>query len=355
VVSDGVRVERVATVVPDDHHPPGSQLREHAATGGVAGRLRSAGLLRPARALKARIVKRRAARTVRRECRRRARFIERARGITPHVAVEREGAVFFLPTRQKAGLDRFAKSEWKEKRHLQRALQALTEAGAEVRRTTFVDVGAHVGTTTITAVRRFGFRSALAFEPELNNFRLLRANVGVNGLEGVIRTLNVAVSDRLGSAELALQPENGTKHHLLTPHETTSKSVRVPLTTLDAFVEQGGLDPGEAGLVWLDVEGHELEVLQGASRLIERSVPLVMEFDPRRLQDQRLDALRSLLENHYTHLADLRLRRTKNGSPVWRVGAMRQLAESYECGFTDLLVFRLIGSSHSGLPSLRLS
>ena len=129
--------------------------------------------------------------------------------------MEKDGSLFFLPTRQKAGVDRFAKREWKENRHLGRALETLAEAGVEVSRTTFVDVGAHVGTTTISALRRFGFSSALAFEPELSNFRLLRANLGVNGLETSIRTYNVAISDRVGSAELALRQAIGSEHHLL--------------------------------------------------------------------------------------------------------------------------------------------
>src|SRR4051794_12767372 len=120
--------------------------------------------------------------------RERAEFLEQAAQQTSHVAVEQDGAIFFLPTRQKAGIDRLLKPEWKEKRHLQRALELLDRGGTPVPRSLFVDVGAHVGTTAITAVRRFGFEAAVAFEPEQSNFRLLRANLSVNGLEERIRT-----------------------------------------------------------------------------------------------------------------------------------------------------------------------
>jgi FkbM family methyltransferase len=298
-------------------------------------------VLRPARRLKGRIIKRRARAALRREQRRRAGFAQQASRITSHVAVEKDGALFFLPTREKAGLDRFAKREWKEKRHLERALETLAELGLHASRTTFVDVGAHVGTTAITAVRRFGFRSALAFEPELSNFRLLRANLGINGLEADIRTFNVAVSDRVGSAELALRPAIGSKHHLLGADETAGETVRVLLTTLDVLVAQGNLDPAGVGLLWLDVEGHELEVLRGAERLLERSVPIVMEFAPLRLlRNGRLASLRALLDEHYTHVVDLRPR--VNGKPDIRpLEAVPDLARSYAQGFTDLLVFRL--------------
>ena len=283
---------------------------------------------------------RRTRKEAKRDLRRRFAFVERASRITPHVAVEKEGALFFVPTRQKAGIDRFAKREWKEKRHLQRALEALEAVGVDVPRSTFVDVGAHIGTTTITAVHRFGFRSALAFEPELGNFRLLRANLGMNGLEASIRTFNVALSDRVGNAELALQSANGTRHHLLEAGETADETVRVPVTTLDSFVAHGRLDPAEAGLLWLDVEGHELEVLQGANRLLECSVSLVMEFAPRKLRrDGRLRSLHRLLAEHYTHVIDLRSR--PDGSEARPLDALTELAEHYRKGFTDLLVFRL--------------
>jgi len=292
---------------------------------GVTGRLRTA------RARRARL----------REQERRAEFVQRAAEQAPHVSVERDGAIFFLPTRQKAGIDRLLKAEWKEKRHLARALDALEAAGAAVDRAVFVDVGAHVGTTAITAVRRFGFRSAVAFEPEESNYRLLRANLGVNGLEDEVRTFNVAVSNRVGSAQLKLRPSMGAKHRLVGDDEAAEeRTVSVPLTTLDRIVAEGGLKASRASLLWLDVEGHELETLQGAKRLLRRSVPIVMEFIPRTLGEEgRLDALGSLLSKHYTHVVDLRHR--ANGTPLsLRAGELEQLAERYPRSFTDLLVFR---------------
>jgi FkbM family methyltransferase len=45
-------------------------------------------------------------------------------------------------------------------------------------------------------------------------------------------------------------------------------------TTLDTLAEEGTVDVDEVGLLWLDVEGHELDVLTGATTLLERSVPM---------------------------------------------------------------------------------
>jgi FkbM family methyltransferase len=290
----------------------------------------------------------RARRAKRRESRWRARFIGIASRITPYVAVENDGSLYFLPTRQKSGVDRFTKRKWKETRHLQRALDVLEQVGVEVRRGTFVDVGAHIGTTAIAAVSRFGFESALALEPERANYRLARANLAANDLEAKIRTLNVAVSSRVGTADLKLRSESGSKHRLLVEGEAQPSSmVGVPLTTLDALAEDGSLDPGQTSLLWLDVEGHELEVLQGARRLVERSVPIVMEFVPRRLgQNGRLAALGELLADHYTYVVDLR-HAPGDDTDLLPLGELEGLARYYACGFTDLLVFRSPAASGS--------
>jgi FkbM family methyltransferase len=198
---------------------------------------------------------------------------------------------------------------------------------------------AHVGTTAITAVRRFGFQSAVAFEPEEANFRLLRANLSINGLEDRVRTFNIAVSNRVGSAQLKLRPSIGSKHRLISDAEAEGqRTVVVPLTTLDRAVAEGGVKANRASLLWLDVEGHELETLQGAQRLRAHSVPIVMEFIPRTFErDRRLAELGSLLAEHYTDVADLRHRR--HCEPL-ALGALEGLAERYRRGFTDLLVFR---------------
>jgi FkbM family methyltransferase len=270
---------------------------------------------------------------------RQAQFVRRAAEETSHVAVERAGAVYLLPTRQKAGVDRLLKPKWKEHRHLQRAVEALERLGVGVRETVFVDVGAHVGTTAIAAVIRFGFDSAVAFEPEVSNYRLLRANVAINDLDTKVVTFNVAISNRVGSAELKLRPEFGAKHRLVENIAPGATTVTVPLTTLDVLAQDGGLEPERAGLLWLDVERHELEALEGATMLLKRSVPVVIEFIPRVLRGEgKLDQLCALLARHYTHLVDLR---EKGGPEPVPLGDLPALAKRYGRGFTDLLVLRL--------------
>jgi hypothetical protein len=101
----------------------------------------------------------------------------------------------------------------------------------------------------------------------------------------------------------------------------------VPLVTLD----DAGLDHAQAGMLWLDVEGHEAEALKGASVLLERGVPAVLELIPRRLD---LGPLEAVLARYYTHVVDLR------ESDRLPIAELRALAKRYKRGFTDVLVLR---------------
>ena len=108
------------------------------------------------------------------------------------------------------------------------------------------------------------------------------------------------------------------------------------------MVDDGRLDPETVGLLWLDIEGHELEALQGARTLIGRSIPIVMEFDPRVLDGGRLEAFRDLLGEHYTGVVDLRTERPDEPE-VLPFSELGRVAQRYPDIYTDLLVFRAPG------------
>ena len=272
----------------------------------------------------------------------RREFVEAARDVTPYVAVESEGTFFVLPTGDKAGRDRFVKpvrTRWKERRHLTRALEALDRLGVPAARTTFVDVGAHIGTTAVGAVRWFGFGAAVAIEPEPENLRLLRTNVAVNDLQGIVRIVDSAVADRTGTEELVVRRGFGTKHRLAGPSDGHKPTVSVSVTSLDALARSGTLEPEGVGMLWLDVEGHELEVLRGARSVLEHAPPIVMEFAHRHLRKGRLESLEELLAKRYTHVLDLR-EPVEETPAVRPLSAMAAIAKRRKRGFTDLLVLR---------------
>jgi hypothetical protein len=116
--------------------------------------------------------------------------------------------------------------------------------------------------------------------------------------------------------------------------------------TFEHLVQRGLVDPGEIGLAWMDVQGHEGHVLSGAESLLREGVPVVFEFYPRMLRLSGGQAmLHSVLREYFTHYVDLRAEAAGD-----RVGRrpVRELKE-YSADFgkrggrthTDLLVMRL--------------
>jgi FkbM family methyltransferase len=152
-----------------------------------------------------------------------------------------------------------------------------------------IDAGANVGTVCIAMVRCGAFSGALAFEPEPRNYALLVKNVQANGLAGSIRCFNVALSSSNGVGEMELSKRNSGDHRLragipLDPrsryNETARETITVAVRRLDDVTTEVGLDPRDVDLLWMDVQGAEKHVLEGAGRLVKAGVPVIAEFWP---------------------------------------------------------------------------
>ena len=125
-----------------------------------------------------------------------------------------------------------------------------------------VDVGANFGFWTLLAARR-GCR-VLAVEPVPATRALLAANAARNGLENRIEIVGQALSDSAGTLTLAL-PDGESGQASVHPDATArgTETFTVPSSTLDAL-----LGERRVRLLKIDVEGHELAVLEGASRVL---------------------------------------------------------------------------------------
>jgi FkbM family methyltransferase len=241
--------------------------------------------------------------TVKPEARARKEFFERARDLTPYVAAVYEGTVFVVPTAADERL--FVNQRRKDLRILRQAVATVREHGP-ASGSTFVDVGAHIGTSTVSALAHHGFERAVAIEPDPDNVRLLRANLALNGLDERATVVPAAVSSAPGTASFARRdPETGpaywTKGRI--SDDAGADGIAVEVVTLDALAEEGIVDPGDAGLVWLDCQKHEAAALQAAGRFLEQRVPIVFALRARELTPESpyLQLLRG-----YQRFADLR-------------------------------------------------
>jgi FkbM family methyltransferase len=98
---------------------------------------------------------------------------------------------------------------------------------------------------------------------------------------------NVALSERSGSQEIRVPYVRGVRFQSraslndhVEPEQTDSEVVVVTLTTLDDLIQDLGLT--SLGFVKIDVEGHELSVINGALDTFSRLKPLIlMEVEAR--------------------------------------------------------------------------
>lgn len=78
---------------------------------------------------------------------------------------------------------------------------------------------------------------------------------------------------KICQAGTLLKPKDRLAHSPI----TYPKTMRVPTITLDAWAIQHGID--HVDFLWLDLQGHELAALQGASKLLKRVTAAYLEVN----------------------------------------------------------------------------
>ncbi len=131
---------------------------------------------------------------------------------------------------------------------------------------TFLDVGSNVGIFTQHAARLVGSTGlVVAFEPEPTTHEAISRSVRRSGLDHV-RCVRAAASDHVGVASFH-RAADGTASSLIAEKAGEEgrydADLEVPVTTVDAWVAEAGIDAAAIALVKVDVEGEEARALGG--------------------------------------------------------------------------------------------
>jgi FkbM family methyltransferase len=143
---------------------------------------------------------------------------------------------------------------------------------------TFFDVGTNVGYYTLLGARRVGPSGrVIALEPDPEVLAVLRRNIEVNMLHNV-QVVHGAASGICRQVKLGLGRSTSYSTGLYC--EDAVHWIEVPGYSLDAVVDK--LDIASIDLVKLDVEGAEVEVLEGMSTILRAKQPkVIMELHGR--------------------------------------------------------------------------
>ena len=156
------------------------------------------------------------------------------------------------------------------------------------------DAGSHVGYYSLLAARQVGPEGKVyAFEPEPDNYALLLKNIELNGYANISATRK-ALTNQVGSTTLFLTGLDNGRHSIYHHGLPEKGSVDVESTTVDAVMEANGWPTID--LFKADVEGSELDLLEGMEQFLERSpqLNLIIEFSPSLLRNAGADPLRLL-------------------------------------------------------------
>lgn len=276
--------------------------------------------------------------------------------LSPFVGVEHDGVRYVISTRERrgVGLGTFVTGTFDEEVLRRMLLELEKHLGiTTLRGMTVLEVGANIGTETVSLLKRHEVERVVAFEPDPENARLLRANLALNGVHDRAEVHEMALSNVDTTLLLECSAENWGDHRIriadaeladrLPDHynEAERVTVEVHARRIDSLAESGELDLAAVDLVWMDAQGHEGHVLAGAQPLMAAGVPVLTEYWPYGLaRAGGLDRFHALVAEGYGAIVDLQSNRDE---PPVTVDPARitTLADRYsdEAGaYTDLLL-----------------
>ncbi len=126
-----------------------------------------------------------------------------------------------------------------------------------------LDIGAHVGTFSLLALKLFPDVTVYSYEPSSVNFKYLKKNIEQNGFSERCKLYNVAVAGAAGERPLFLSRQGDSGHNRLLKRDLPQGTEMVKCVTLDSILSQFR----EVDFLKIDIEGSEGEVLQACTQL----------------------------------------------------------------------------------------
>lgn len=120
----------------------------------------------------------------------------------------------------------------------------------------------------------------IAFEPDAENFKLLRINTILNDLEDRATLINCGLGDRFDELTMYRNLSNPGGNGLFAS-EYNPVPEKVKIIPLDSYLAENKIAAQDIKYIWMDTEGYEAQVLLGAKNFLKQNpVPIFTEFNP---------------------------------------------------------------------------
>lgn len=138
-----------------------------------------------------------------------------------------------------------------------------------------VDIGAQIGTFAITFARMYPGSQIIAYEPNLDNYKQLEKNISLNKLELNIKALNLAVTDKKGTAKLFVNSVNIGGHSVF--GSNFDKFAKVGTISLEDVLKMNKFKTID--LLKMDCEGEEYKIfLSTPKRTLQKISTIILEL-----------------------------------------------------------------------------
>ncbi len=186
----------------------------------------------------------------------------------------------------------------------------LLEENGFVFKNGLLEIGANIGTTTVAAAKSGKFGFIYCFEPVRENAALLRAQLALNPSQVPTHVVEKAISSAPGVSSISRSPINYGDNRVLInnlPEVSHNKNLEtIECIDLDSFLKNTDVDETQIDLLWVDTQGLEALVLQGATHLLSlRRIPWLIEFWPEEMKrNQTYTVFYDIVPKYFTRFID---------------------------------------------------
>ena len=210
--------------------------------------------------------------------------------------------------------------------------KAIKLLGKKNSKLTLINIGAHIGSTCIPAIKENKFKNSIAFEPTKKTFKLLQSNIFLNEVDDKIRAYNLAISNKKANLYLAIKRGNIGGNYISKNKQKNTEIVKSDI--LDNYTYN--LNKNNS-LIFMDAEGHEPNIFLGAKKTIKKKIPIVFEFYPS-LLDKSWIKNYDLVFKNYRFFYNLHGKNRKEKFNKENLIALFNKVNSMEKKYTDLMI-----------------